>query len=73
MGHNHIETVSRVDVEAFIEHEQDRGLNVTTVQNRLATVKSFIRYLVRKGVLKAPLKLKELNLKLPQTLPNGSP
>lgn len=71
MGHNHIETVSRVDVEAFIEHEQDRGLNVTTVQNRLATVKSFIRYLVRKGVLKAPLKLKELNLKLPQTLPRA--
>jgi site-specific recombinase XerD len=58
-------------VEAFVEHEQDRGLNITTVHNRLGCVKAFIRYLARHGGIDAPFALKDLCVKQPQTLPRA--
>lgn len=71
MGCTHIGTVTHMDIEAFIEHEQDRGLNITTVQNRLTSVKAFIRYLMRKSVIKSPIRLREITVKLPEALPRA--
>ena len=34
-GRDHLETVTRGDISAFIEHEQDRGLTANTVKTRL--------------------------------------
>jgi site-specific recombinase XerD len=35
-GKREMEKIERVDLEAFIEHEQDRGLRISTVRTRLA-------------------------------------
>ena len=44
-GKNCLEDISRQDIEAFVEHEQDRGLKASTVKLRLRTVNAFLRYL----------------------------
>ena len=36
-GKSAIEKLERVDLEAFIEHEQDRGLRISTVRTRQRT------------------------------------
>jgi hypothetical protein len=33
-----IEEIERVELEGFIEHEQDRGLGISTVRTRLACI-----------------------------------
>ncbi|MHA2497916.1 MAG: site-specific integrase, partial [Candidatus Hodarchaeales archaeon] len=43
-GKRVIEDVDKGDLEAFIEHEQDRGLKVSTVKLMLAKTKAFLRY-----------------------------
>ena len=37
-GKSEIERIERVDLEGFIEHEQDRGLRISTVRTRLACI-----------------------------------
>jgi site-specific recombinase XerD len=70
-GRCRIESITRIDLEAFIEHEQDRGLNITTVHSRLGFVKAFVRYLESRGVLQAPVSLKGLSVRLPDALPRA--
>jgi hypothetical protein len=50
-GKTRLEEVTRRDVEAFIEHEQDRGIKITTIRLRLTGVQSFLRHLVEEGVV----------------------
>ena len=38
-GEREIEKIERVDLEAFIEQEQDRGLRISTVRTRLACIR----------------------------------
>lgn len=66
-----IEEVEKGDLEAFIEHEQDRGLKSSTVQLRLTSVKAFLRYMVNEGVLKEEVFPWKLKIKIPQTLPRA--
>lgn len=66
-----IEDVEKGDLEAFIEHEQDRGLKLSTVKLRLATVKAFLRYLIDEGVLREDVFPWKLNIKMPETLPRA--
>jgi integrase/recombinase XerC/integrase/recombinase XerD len=63
--------VEKGDLEAFIEHEQDRGLKLSTVKLRLATVKAFLRYLIDEGVLREDVFPWKLNIKMPETLPRA--
>ena len=49
VGKDGLKEVNRDDVEAFIEHEQDRGLKITTVKTSLAVLKAFFRFLVERG------------------------
>jgi site-specific recombinase XerD len=66
-----LEEIERSDIEAFLEHEQDRGMNISTVRLRLATFIAFLHYLVERDVLPAsPLK-RTIKLKLPETLPRA--
>jgi hypothetical protein len=41
-GKKDIEEMERVDLEAFIEHEQDRGMRISTVRTRLACIIAFL-------------------------------
>jgi len=70
-GKTGIKEVEKNDLEAFIEHEQDRGLKITTVKLRLATVKAFLRFMIEEGVLKEDVFPWKLNLKIPERLPRA--
>jgi len=63
--------VEKADLEAFVEHEQDRGLKITTVKLRLATVKAFLRFMIEEGVLKEDVFPWKMNLKVPERLPRA--
>lgn len=61
--------VSRKDIEAFIEREQDRGLKITSVRLKLSTMNTFFRFLIEAGVLQEEVLSKKIRLKLPELLP----
>jgi site-specific recombinase XerD len=66
-----IEAVSRKDIAAFIEHEQDRGMKPATVRGRLGSVKAFLRYLVEEGVVRHEVLSKSISVKVPDALPRA--
>lgn len=70
-GKDRLEDISRQDIEAFVEHEQDRGMRIMTVKSRLGLIYSFIRFLVDKEVLSADILLKKIRLKMPDSLPRA--
>lgn len=70
-GKGSIEEVEKEDLEAFVEHEQDRGLKPATVKLRLELVKTFLRYMIERGVLDEDVFPWRLRIKLPETLPRA--
>ncbi|ABK19657.1 site-specific integrase [Syntrophobacter fumaroxidans] len=42
----HLEGVSGKHLEAFVEHEQDRGMKPISINGRLDSVKAFLRHLI---------------------------
>ncbi len=70
-GKQQIEQVDRQDLEAFVEHEQDRGLKPNTVRTRLCCIYAFMRFLIRKKVLDNELLERKIRLKLPDRLPRA--
>jgi integrase/recombinase XerD len=66
-----LEAINREDIEAFIEHEQDRGLSVGCVHSRLKMIYSFVGYLVEMKVVDAAVLTQKLRLKLPESLPRA--
>ena len=70
-GKTDLEQISKQDIEAFVEHEQDRGLSVVSVKTRLASIYAFLRYMVDKGVVDPEVLVKKIRLRLPDTLPKA--
>jgi integrase/recombinase XerD len=70
-GKTRLEEVTRRDVEAFIEHEQDRGIKITTIRLRLTGVQSFLRHLVEEGIVSRDVFGKRIRLQLPERLPRA--
>ena len=70
-GKTRLEEVTRRDVEAFIEHEQDRGIKITTVRLRLTGVQSFLRHLAEEGIVSRDIFGKRIRLQLPEHLPRA--
>jgi integrase/recombinase XerD len=66
-----LENISREDIEAFIEHEQDRGLSIRCVHSRLKMVYSFVSYLVEKKVVNGDILTRRIRIKLPESLPRA--
>lgn len=66
-----LEAITRRDVEAFIEQEQDRGIKITTIRTRLVSVQAFLRYLVEEGIVSAELFNRRIRLQLPERLPRA--
>ena len=66
-----LEDISREDIEAFIEHEQDRGLSIGCVHSRLKMVYSFVGYLAEKQVVNGDILTRRIRLKLPDPLPRA--
>jgi integrase/recombinase XerD len=63
--------ITRQDIEAFIEQEQDRGLAIRSVRNRTQALYSFIRYLVENDVIASDILTRRIRLKMPVSLPRA--
>ena len=70
-GKIRLEEVTKHDLEAFIEHEQDRGLMLSTVRTRLHCANAFLGYLIEAGVVSAEVLARRIRLKKPETLPRA--
>ena len=71
LGKNQPEVITREDIGAFIEHEQDRGLAPTSVHTRLRAVYAFLNFLIQHDVLGSDLLKRKLCIKLPDALPRA--
>jgi site-specific recombinase XerD len=63
--------ITREDIEAFIEREQDRGLAIRSVRNRTQALYSFVRYLVENDVIASDILTRRIRLKMPVSLPRA--
>jgi len=70
-GVTHLEGVTRKHIEAFVEHEQDRGLKPVSVRGRLACVKAFLRHWIEEGVVRHEVLSKNFSVKIPEALPRA--
>jgi integrase/recombinase XerD len=70
-GRTRLEEITKRDMEAFIEHEQDRGIKITTIRMRLTCVQSFLRYLEGEGVIDRDVFGKRIRLQMPDRLPRA--
>ncbi len=70
-GVTHLECVTRKHIEAFVEHEQDRGLKPVSVRGRLASVKAFLRHWIEEGVVRHEVLSKHFAVKIPEVLPRA--
>jgi integrase/recombinase XerD len=70
-GKRDLGEIERTDLEAFIEHEQDRGMHISTVRTRLACIIAFLHFLMEQDVIPGSLLKRSIKLKLPDTLPRA--
>ena len=70
-GKHDLQDLERADLEAFIEHEQDRGLKISTVKTRMACIVAFLHFLIEQEIIPATALKKRIRLKLPDTLPRA--
>jgi integrase/recombinase XerD len=70
-GKREIEKIERVDLEGFIEQEQDRGLRISTVRTRLACIIAFLHFLMEQDIVPGSLLKRGIKLKLPDVLPRA--
>jgi integrase/recombinase XerD len=71
VGKTRVVEVTRADLEAFIEHEQDRGMKLRTVRTYLAAVYTFLHFLSEEGIVSSELVQRKIRLRLPQVLPKA--
>ena len=71
LGKREIEKIERVDLEGFIEHEQDRGLRIATVRTRLACIVAFLHFLMEQDIVPGSVLKRGIKLKLPEVLPRA--
>jgi integrase/recombinase XerD len=70
-GKTDIAQMERADLEAFIEHEQNRGLYISTVRTRLVSLIAFLHFLMDQDILPLSLLKRGIRIKLPDTLPRA--
>jgi len=70
-GKTHLEEVTKNDLEMFIEHEQDRGLMLSTVRTRLHCANAFLGYLIEAGIVNTDVLARRIRLKKPEALPRA--
>src|SRR5210317_483621 len=71
LAKTHLDQIQRQDIEAFVEHEQDRGLKPNSVRTRLCAVYAFVRFLIEKKIVGYELMERKIKLKLPDPLPRA--
>ena len=71
LGKRELGEMERTDLEAFIEHEQDRGIRISTVRTRLACIIAFLHFLMEQDIVPGSLLKRGIKLKLPDVLPRA--
>jgi integrase/recombinase XerD len=71
LGKTDIAQIERSDLEGFIEHEQERGMYISTVRTRMVCLIAFLHFLLEQEILSPSLFKKRIKLKLPETLPRA--
>jgi integrase/recombinase XerD len=70
-GKSRLEEITKSDIETFIEHEQDRGMMLSTVRTKLHCVNAFLGYAIDEGVVSADVLARRIRLKKPEALPRA--
>ena len=70
-GKRYFEGISREDLSAWIENEQDRGLKINTVKTKLRTLNIFLRFLIERDVVMPEVLSKRMIIKVPESLPRA--
>ena len=70
-GKTCLEEITKNDIEVFIEHEQDRGMMLSTVRTKLHCVNAFLGYAIDEGIVNAAVLARRIRLRKPETLPRA--
>jgi integrase/recombinase XerD len=71
LGKSRVEEISRQDLEAFIEHEQDRGLKPNSVRARLVRINALLGFLIEGEIIRPEILTRRIRIKLPELLPKA--
>lgn len=71
LGKTGVEQINKKDLEAYVEHQQDRGLKALTIDGTLRSIYAFIGYLVEADLLPADLLVKKIRIQVPKPLPRA--
>jgi len=71
LGKTDLKDLHRSDLEAFIEHEQDRGMHITTVKTRTSWIVAVLHYLMEQELIPGTALKKRIRFKLPDLLPRA--
>ena len=66
-------TLTRREIGAFVEYEQDRGLKVVLIIAHLRAIYAFVAYLVRQEVLPPEIMNPKVRMQEPDALPKAIP
>jgi integrase/recombinase XerD len=70
-GKTRLEEITKNDIEAFIEREQDRGMMLSTVRTKLHCVNAFLGFAMEAGVVSTDVLARRIRLRKPETLPRA--
>jgi len=70
-GKTRLETITKTDLEAFIEREQDRGIMISTIRTKLNYIQAFLRCGIEAEVVSPEVLARRIRLKKPETLPRA--
>src|SRR4030042_3455592 len=71
LGKNQLQEIVSGDIEAFVEHEQDRGLKITTIVTRVKQLWAFLRFLFDQDIIDGRILKRKMKLKVPEFLPRA--
>jgi len=60
-------------IEGFVERQQDRGLNPSTISTQLACIYAFTRFIVKQGHASTELLVRKVAIQVPTPLPKDIP
>lgn len=66
-----IEDLTRHDIEAYVENEQDRGLKTRAIKTKLGALYAFLNYLVKEDILSPEILQRKIRIKTPESLPRA--
>jgi integrase/recombinase XerD len=71
IGGTSLEAITREGFNAFIEHEQDRGLKPRSVSTRVRALYAFFNFLIERDVIDANILKRKIRIKVPDSLPRA--